>query len=111
MKREHFLNCHLAGFSFYEGVLAFNDLKIGTELSLRPEPDNRYDKHAVEVFYKEHKLGYIPRQMNRAVAKLLKAGINCFEARVQWLDGEAHPENQVGLIVYIVGKETEKKKK
>jgi hypothetical protein len=111
MKREHFLHCHLAGFSFYEGVLAFEHLKIGTELSLKPDPENRYDKYAVEVYYKDHKLGFIPRQMNRAIAKLLKAGINCFEARVQWLDGEAHPENQVGLIIYIVGKEAEKKKK
>ena len=23
---------------------------------------------------------------------VLKAGIDCFEARVQWIDGEAHPE-------------------
>ena len=111
MKKIHFLHCHLAGFSFYDGVLAFEHLKIGTELQLKHDPTNHYDKYAVEIYYKEHKLGYIPRAMNKAIAKLLSVGIDCFEARVQYVDGEAHPENQVGLIVYVVGKEAEKKKK
>ena len=105
MKKIHFLHCHLAGFSFYDGVLAFEKLKIGTELQLKQDPTNHYDKYAVEIYYKEHKLGFIPRGMNKSIAKLLMVGHNCFEARVQWVDGEAHPENQVGLIIYVVGKE------
>ena len=110
MKKIHFLHCHLAGFSFYDGVLAFEKLKIGTELQLKQDPTNHYDKYAVEIYYKEHKLGFIPRDMNKSIAKLLMVGHNCFEARVQWVDGEAHPESQVGLIIYVVGREAEKKK-
>jgi len=30
--------------------------------------------------------------------------VNCFETRIQWVDKQAHPENQVGVIVYVVGK-------
>ncbi len=64
MKKIHFLHCHLAGFSFYDGVLAFENLKIGTELQLKHDPTNHYDKYAVEIYYNEHKLGFIPRGIN-----------------------------------------------
>ena len=37
MKREHFAHFHIAGFSYYEGVLAFKKLKVGTLVSLKPE--------------------------------------------------------------------------
>jgi hypothetical protein len=103
VKRVHFAHFPLAGFSYYEGVLAFEQLKVGTELILKPEPSNHYDKYAVEILYKDFKLGFIPRGENKQISKLLQVGVDCFEARVQWVDGEAHPENQVGVIVYLLG--------
>ena len=104
MKREHFAHFHIAGFSYYEGVLAFEKLKVGVQVSLKPDPTNSYDKNAVEIHHGAHKLGFIPRAVNREISKLLGAGIDCFESRVQWVDGETHPENQVGVIVYLVNK-------
>jgi hypothetical protein len=103
-RRVHFANFHVAGFSFYEGVLAFENLKIGKEVCLKPDPSNHYDKYAVEIWFGEHKLGFIPRGENKQISKLLQAGVNCFETRIQWVDKQAHPENQVGVIVYVVGK-------
>jgi hypothetical protein len=103
--RVHFANFHVAGFSFYEGVLAFDQLKIGKEVTLKTDPSNHYDKYAVEICFEDHKLGFIPRGENKQISKLLQAGINCFETRIQWIDAQAHPENQVGVIVYVVGKE------
>ena len=104
ISREHFAHFHVAGFSYYEGVLAFEKLKIGEKVNLKAEPQNTYDKNAVEIFHGDHKLGYIPRGVNREISKLLVSGHDCFEARVQWVDGETHPENQVGVIVYVLGK-------
>jgi hypothetical protein len=37
-----------------------HNLKVGTRLDLRPEPDNRHDDHAVAVKHEGHHLGYIP---------------------------------------------------
>ncbi len=104
MKREHFAHFHIAGFSYYEGVLAFEELKVGGLLTLKQDPNNNYDKYAVEIYHKKHKLGFIPRTDNKQIAKLLMTGNDCFETRIQWVDGETHPENQVGAIIYVVGK-------
>lgn len=104
MKREHFAHFHIAGFSYYEGVLAFANLKVGTKVSLNPEPKNTYDKYAVEIFHGDHKLGYIPRGENKQISKLLLTGNDLFEARVQWVNEDSYPEGQIGIIVFLINK-------
>jgi hypothetical protein len=103
--REHLAHFSIAGFTYYEGVLAFNDLKIGTELTLVPEPTNQYDPRAIAIYYKEHKLGFIPRSENRIFYKLMKVGFDQFEVRVQRLAPDEDPEQQISVIVHLVGKE------
>lgn len=101
MKRKHFDHFNIAGFTYYDGVLAFNKLKIGTQLKLKPEPKNRYDEDAVAIHYKKYKLGFIPRDCNKAFSAILSAGQNIFETRVQQLDPKAHPEQQVQVVVFV----------
>ena len=62
--------------------LAYNDVKHvvrrlqpGTELCLVAEPTNPHDEFAVEVFYGECKLGYVPRSDNRHLSRLLQQGV------------------------------------
>lgn len=54
MNRKHSDHFHIAGFTFYEGVLAFSQLQAGTELLLKPEPDNRHDENAVAIWHNDH---------------------------------------------------------
>ena len=98
--REHLTNFSIAGFSYYEGAIAFSELKIGTELTLTLEPENKYDNNAVALYFQDLKLGFMPRDENRIIAKLLKLGFNNFEARVQKLDDKEHPEAQIDVILY-----------
>lgn len=100
--RNYLMRFDIAGFTYYEGVLAFNKLKIGSKLTLKPEPTNIYDKRAVEIYYKKFKLGYLPKSDNKVISALLKSGINPFDARVQTINKEEHPENQIGVILYII---------
>ena len=102
--RKQLLNFKIAGFSYYEGAIVFHELKIGTQLLLKPELDNRYDKNAIALYYNDHKLGFLPRQENRIIARLLQLGVDCFEARIQQLDPTRNPEEQVGVILYGVKK-------
>jgi hypothetical protein len=46
-------------------------LCVGDALRLRRQPDNPHDSRAVEVFWRERKLGYLPRLDNAAAASLL----------------------------------------
>ena len=49
MNDRHFADFHIAGFTYYNGVDVFENLKIGKSLSLKAEPQNRFDPHAVAI--------------------------------------------------------------
>lgn len=101
-KQKHLSNFHIAGFSYWEGCLVFNELKIGTELTLAYEADNKFDPYAVAIYYGEYKLGYIPRSENHDISKFLELNhLNLFEVRINQLSPDENPEHQVGVIVYI----------
>lgn len=46
-------------------------IRPGDCLQLRRQTDNPYDDRAVEVFWNQQKIGYLPRSDNAAVASLL----------------------------------------
>ncbi|MFZ4455526.1 MAG: HIRAN domain-containing protein [Bacteroidales bacterium] len=101
-KNRHYSAFHIAGFSYWEGCLAFNELKIGIELTLVREEDNKFDPYAVAIYWGEYKLGFIPRAENHEISKFLELGYSdLFEVRINKLSPDAHLENQVGVIVYI----------
>lgn len=102
LKREHLLNCDIAGFTYWDGAIAFEHLKIGTLLRLEFEPDNDYDPNAIALYYEDNKLGYLPRANNGEISKFLRMGyLDIFEVRVNRIDSQEHPEHQVGIIVYV----------
>jgi hypothetical protein len=101
MNRKHFDSFHIAGFTYYEGVLVFDKLKIGTELRLKPEPENRYDANAVAIYFKKRKIGFVPRTCNKPIAAILDAGHKIFELRVQQVKPDAHPENQMHVVLFV----------
>lgn len=101
-EKVHYSNFHIAGFGYWRGCEAFEHLKIGTELKLVREEDNGYDPEAVEIWYGDFKLGYIPRGNNREISKFLDMGWdNIFEVRITRITPDAHPESQVEVVVYI----------
>jgi len=102
MEKKHFNHFHVAGFTFYDGPVVFEELKIGTPLRLVPEANNTYDGHAVAVYYKEHKIGFVPRNENNALSKLLLLGYDIFDARIQRISPNEQPENQLQVIVYLL---------
>ena len=99
---KHFGNFYVAGFSFWEGCMAFGELKIGTKLRLVREADNKYDPNAVAIYHEGYKLGFVPRNENIIIAQLLDLGYDdIFDVRVQRICPEAHPEKQVGAVIFI----------
>lgn len=84
----------IAGFKHYNGPEAENLLETGMTLQLHREPNNRYDKNAVEIFKGEAKLGYLPRNMNTTIALLLDQGIDVL-AEIKELNRDAFPYGSV----------------
>lgn len=108
MTRRHFTHFNIAGFTYYEGCIAFNELTTGLEAQLIAEENNIHDENAVAIYHKEYKLGFIPRDKNQAVAEILRTGADIFEARIQRISPELHTEEQVQVIVYTKVPDTSK---
>lgn len=102
-KRTHYKSFPLSGFTYYDGPMVFSKLKIGKKLKLVVEPENKYDPQAVAVYYKKHKIGFIPRRCNYSISRFLECGIDCFDTRIQYINSDETPENQIGLAVYLKG--------
>ena len=104
--RRHFIDTHIAGFAFWEGCTVLPQLQIGERLNLVREEDNRFDPYAVAVYYSNTKLGYIPRNENHELSKFLEMGHDdLFEVRVNRISPEMLPEDQVGIVIFIVRRE------
>lgn len=74
------------GEAYYAARDSISTLAVGATVTLRREPDNPYDRRAIEVFDSEgRKLGYIARMDNCAVARMMDAGER-FAARVGRID-------------------------
>ena len=79
---------------------------MGAKLELEREENNSHDHNAVAIYYKDMKLGFIPKRFNELISQFLDMGHNdVFEVRVCQIDEEAHPEQQVHINVYIKRKE------
>ena len=106
MKDRHFASYHIAGFTYYDGVDVFENLKIGTPLSLRAKPENPCDPNAVAIFfYQEHKLGFVPSAENEALSKFLNLGYtDLFDVKINQISPDAHPEKQKRVVVRICEK-------
>ena len=90
----------LAGFRYYAGEILWSEMKVGDELALIREPENPHDNHAVRIEWRGHKLGYLPRAENRAVASEMDRGARLV-ARIAALTSQGNPWQRVRVDVYL----------
>ena len=90
----------LAGFRYSEAAALWPRLRVGDELTLVREADNPRDANAVRVEWRGHKLGYVPRRENAALAHGLERGAP-LRARLSRLEEHPNPARRVEFEVYI----------
>ena len=90
----------LAGSQYYAVGEQWSAMQVGDHLDLIREPDNRHDRHAIRVEWRGHKLGYVPRAQNAAVAAAMDAG-DRLSARVSSLSDNKNPWLRVAFEVYL----------
>ena len=90
----------LAGFRYYDARQVWDDMQVGDALTLAREPNNPYDANAVRVEWRGHKLGYVPRTDNRAVAYHMDRG-GQVEARISKLQQHRNPRQRIEFEVLV----------
>lgn len=93
-------NSPLAGFRYHAAALLWRELRVGDALELAREPDNPHDANAVVVLWRGHKLGYVPRAENAALAWGLDRGTP-LRARISALAEHPNPARRVRFEVYV----------
>lgn len=90
----------LAGFRYYAAAQFWQDLREGDRLELLREPDNPHDANAVGVAWRGHKLGYVPKRDNAALAWGLDRGER-LQARISRLAPHPNPARRIEFEVFV----------
>lgn len=61
----------LAGSQYHALPELVSQIRVGDALTLQREPDNPYDRNAIQVLWQGHMLGFVPRRENKAVARAM----------------------------------------
>jgi hypothetical protein len=84
------LTTFIAGYQYHVGPSLKEGLRVGEPLTLVREPENPHDPLAVRLDWQGHKLGYLPRNENAEIARLLDAG-EALVASIAGIVREAEP--------------------
>jgi hypothetical protein len=105
------LDCHIAGFTYYDGLEVIDQLTLGAVVSLKSEPENPHDPDAIAVYFGETKLGYVPRAKSSELSQLLYFGYgDIVEARINSRNLEAPPEGQFRIVIKLKDNRTKNTK-
>lgn len=90
----------LAGSQYYAVGEFWREMQLGDKLDLIREADNRHDRNAIRVEWRGHKLGYVPRAENRALASAMDQG-DKLVARIAKLNEHPNPWRRVEFEIYV----------
>ncbi|MEO8626579.1 MAG: HIRAN domain-containing protein [Betaproteobacteria bacterium] len=88
-----------AGLRYHDAKAVWDQMHVGDALTLVREPDNPYDTNAVSVEWNGHKLGYMPRKENEAVARQIDRA-NRLQARITKLHYFRNHRRKLEFEVY-----------
>lgn len=82
--REIFLlDIVVAGTTHCEKIHeVYAHLEKGLVLKMQRQPKNRYDNNAIAIYYEKIRIGYVPRELNLIISRLMDAG-KAFFCRIE----------------------------
>lgn len=67
--------CNVAGFRFHQGIEVRDQIREGDELDVVRESENPHDRYAVALRWRGRHIGYVPRDENRHLSRMLRDGL------------------------------------
>jgi len=101
-RKIYLLQCFVAGFRFYEGMNLLSDMKEGDLLELKREADNKFDKCAIALHWRNKKIGFIPAATNEMLSYLIDSDALSLFGVITHLEKNAQPWENVAVAVYFV---------
>lgn len=101
-QKIYLLQSFIRGFRFSEGPELLSEMKEGDMLELVREPDNPHDPCAIALHFNDHHVGYLPREDNEMLSRLLDASVINLMAEITHLKREAAAWENVHIAVYVL---------
>ncbi len=104
-QKFYLLQFFVAGFRFYRGMELLDVMQEGDMLELVREPENEFDECAIALHWNNEKIGFIPREENALLSRLIDADALDLIAEITHLNKEVKPWENVHVAVSFL-KET-----
>ncbi len=92
----------LAGYQYHRASAVWPFLREGEALTLKREPHNPHDPSAIAVWFRNEKLGYVPRRENRVLAQMMDLGKKV-EGQIVQLLNEHNPWQRIRISTILSG--------
>lgn len=101
-QKIYLLQCFVRGFRFYNGEGVLHTMKVGDMLELVREPENKHDNAAIALHYNMEKIGYIPRESNEVLSRLMDADVIELQAEITHIAQQAKAWENVHIAIYVL---------
>lgn len=98
----YLLQSFIRGFQYYEGPKLLAQMHEGDLLELVREPHNPHDGYAIALHFNQHRIGYLPRENNEIVSRLLDANAVELHAEITHLNKAAASWENVSVAIYLL---------
>ncbi|HEX8334154.1 MAG TPA: HIRAN domain-containing protein [Segetibacter sp.] len=95
------LECFIAGTSFRNLNKVENELDHKVKLEMKRESDNKFDKCAIALWYDKTKVGYIPKDKNEVLSRLMDAGKQFYST----IEAKEYEGNWLKLFIQVIMKD------
>lgn len=89
---------YVAGVKFHQLNSVIDEMEEGELLTLKPEPDNKYDSNAMKILRDGVMLGYVPGKISSQVTYAFKQN-ETLKCLVTKLRPENEPWNQLKVSI------------
>ena len=96
------LNTDIAGVYYQKPEKFAQDIAENDIITLKREPENKFDHLAIALYYKKIKIGYIPKAKNEVLAKLIDAGKQ-FSGKIIKKNNQNDYDLQLTIEVFMKG--------
>jgi hypothetical protein len=95
------LECFIAGTSFRKLDKVETELDCKVRLEMKREADNKFDKCAIALWYNRTKVGYIPKDKNEVISRLMDAGKQFYST----IQAKEYEGNWLKLLIQVIIKD------
>jgi hypothetical protein len=106
-RKIYLLQFFVRGFQFADGLKILEQMEENQMLELVREPENKYDTNAIALYFNEHKIGFVPKEKNEILARLMDSETIVLMAEIVKIEPTAKAWENVFATIYILKEETE----